>query len=481
MADVYLAEQRSLRRNVAIKILKPELATDERYVKRFHIEAQAAAGLSHANIVQIHEVGCIDGLHYIAQEYVSGKNLREILDAHGPLKPSLAYRVLCQVSAALKKAAEQRIVHRDVKPENIMLSEAGEVKVADFGLARLSDGTTDLTQIGITMGTPLYMSPEQVEGKVLDPRSDIYSLGVTSYHVLTGEPPFVAENALGVAVQHLKREPAPLTALRPDLSSEFCALIHKMLEKDPGRRFSGGGELLLSLQKLPEASLEPDMSQIMPALTPAATAATSLLGLAATQQLQAVMIEESPLIRARGGAIFAVAVLFVALGAAIAWRTREPPLVAARPELAEIEKLGDAWAQLYHAKKTDSEAAWKKVRTYWGSERYFDTVATQGLSMYYMEHNRLEDAWQSFRELSLTDDVPTRAFGIAGMCIVLHQQGKRDECDVYRGRMNAPMRDSLKQLYPRLWELFDRTFPGESGATTEEDLPAAAGSGQEST
>ena len=216
MADVYLAEQERLKRRVAVKILKPELAGDRTYLQRFELEAQAAASLVHANIVQIYEVGCVEQLHYIAQEYVQGQNLREYIARHGPPDLPHALSIMRQVAAALAKAAEQGVVHRDIKPENIMLTAGGEVKVADFGLARLTreGAANDLTQVGITLGTPLYMSPEQVEGKPLDPRSDIYSFGVTCYHMLAGAPPFRGETALGVAVQHLKKQPQPLESLR---------------------------------------------------------------------------------------------------------------------------------------------------------------------------------------------------------------------------------------------------------------------------
>src|SRR5262245_33498007 len=209
MADVYLAEQLSLKRQVAFKVLRSNLAGDEAYVRRFHHEAQAAASLVHANIVQIHEVGCVDGIHYIAQEYVQGQNLREWMARHGPPDLRMAMTIMRQVAAALHKAAGQGIVHRDIKPENIMLARTGEVKVADFGLARLSgDGAAlNLTQVGVTMGTPLYMSPEQVEGRPLDPRSDIYSFGVTCYQMLSGVTPFRGDTALSVALQHLKSQP----------------------------------------------------------------------------------------------------------------------------------------------------------------------------------------------------------------------------------------------------------------------------------
>jgi serine/threonine-protein kinase len=240
MSDVYLAEQKSLRRQIAFKVLKRELAKDDTYVRRFHMEAQAAAALVHANIVQIHEVGCADGIHYIAQEYVAGQNLRDVVSRRGSVSAKLAVSVLRQTASALTKAADQGIIHRDIKPENIMLTPAGEVKVADFGLARvISNGDSlNLTQTGMTLGTPLYMSPEQVEGRALDPRSDIYSLGVTCYHMLIGEPPFRGETALSVAVQHVRTQPERLENRRPDLPTALCRIVHKMLAKKPGDRYA---------------------------------------------------------------------------------------------------------------------------------------------------------------------------------------------------------------------------------------------------
>ena len=252
MAEVYLAEQVRLKRRVAVKILKPELAGDRTYLQRFELEAQAAASLIHANIVQIYEVGCVDQLHYIAQEYVQGQNLRDYLARHGPPDLSHALSIMRQAASALAKAAEQGVVHRDIKPENIMLTAGGEVKVADFGLARLTHegAANDLTQVGMTLGTPLYMSPEQVEGRPLDPRSDIYSFGVTCYQMLSGSPPFVGETALGVAVQHLKSRPKPLEAIRPDLPPMLCRIVHRMLAKSPSERFESARELLRELRRL---------------------------------------------------------------------------------------------------------------------------------------------------------------------------------------------------------------------------------------
>ena len=229
MAEVYLAEQISLGRQVAFKVLRASLATDATYVQRFDQEARAAAQLVHPNIVQIYEVGCVDGVHFIAQEYVQGVNLAEWLSRRGLPDVRRALGVMRQVAAALDRAAARGIVHRDIKPENIMLAANGEVKVADFGLARLysQDNANNLTQIGVTMGTPLYMSPEQVEGRALDPRSDIYALGVTSYQMFAGETPFRGDTALAIAVQHLKNLPERLENRRPSPSARAPPLAFR--------------------------------------------------------------------------------------------------------------------------------------------------------------------------------------------------------------------------------------------------------------
>ncbi len=251
MANVYLAQQTTLNRHVAFKVLKPELAIDKAYVTRFHREAQAAAALNQSNIVQIYEVGEIDGVHFIAQEYVRGQNLRQYLSRNSIVEAILVVSILRQVASALQESSKQGVVHRDIKPENIMIASNGEVKVTDFGLARvLDDQRTDLTQIGITMGTPLYMSPEQAEGSHVDVRSDLYSLGITAWHMLTGRPPFEGENALTIAVKHVKEDLTPLSQIRPDLPSELCDVIHKLTNKKPDDRYQSPALLIKQLRTL---------------------------------------------------------------------------------------------------------------------------------------------------------------------------------------------------------------------------------------
>ncbi|HEY1378747.1 MAG TPA: serine/threonine-protein kinase [Gemmataceae bacterium] len=251
MGHVYLAEQTSLKRKVALKFLRPDLAANQTALSRFRREAEAVARVTHANIVQVYAIGEAGGRHYMALEYVEGRNLRDYLARKGPLELPVALTVMRQVAAALLRAGESGIVHRDVKPENILLTRKGEVKVADFGLSRDVAGDPDLrlTQDGVSMGTPLYMSPEQAQGEPLDPRSDIYSFGVTCYHMLSGQPPFRGKTAYEVALKHVKDEPPPLAESRPDLPPPLCALVHRMMSKDPPARPQSGREVLRELNQ----------------------------------------------------------------------------------------------------------------------------------------------------------------------------------------------------------------------------------------
>jgi eukaryotic-like serine/threonine-protein kinase len=253
MAEVYLAEQTSLKRQVAVKILRQEVQGDaDLSLKRFKAEALAAANLNHPNIVQVYMIGEQEGIHYIAQEFVQGVNLKEFLNRKGPPDSQLALHLMKQVVQALGVAEKAGIVHRDIKPENIMMTRKAEVKVADFGLAQLTMGgqRLNLTQSGMTMGTPLYMSPEQVSGQPVDHRSDLYSLGVTFYHLLSGVPPFRGETALSVAVQHLREKAPLLQEARPDLPAGLCDLIHQLMAKTPDERPASAALVLKDIKRI---------------------------------------------------------------------------------------------------------------------------------------------------------------------------------------------------------------------------------------
>lgn len=250
MADVYLAEQTTLQRYVAVKIMKPALMAHSGHdmVARFKQEAMMAAGLNHPNIVQVYTIGQEDGLHFIAQEFVQGKDLATILKGRGNPNIATALHVMKQVASALKASGRAGIVHRDIKPENILVAKKGEIKVADFGLAQLGESTKD--NKGVTMGTPLYMSPEQVSGRELDPRSDVYSFGVTAYQLLCGETPFKGNSAIAIAKQHLTTSPPPLKEKNPALPDILCRMVHRMMAKRRSLRYQSADEVLEDLKKL---------------------------------------------------------------------------------------------------------------------------------------------------------------------------------------------------------------------------------------
>ncbi len=251
MADVYLAEQTSLQRFVAVKVMKPALIQNSGLdmLARFKQEAMMAAGLNHPNIVQVYTIGQEGNINYIAQEYVQGKDLGTILRERGKPDLTSALHVMRQVAAALKASGQAGIVHRDIKPENILVTKKGEVKVADFGLAQLGEAESGVRS-NVTMGTPLYMSPEQVSGRELDPRSDVYSLGITYYQILCGETPFQGATPVAIAMEHLKNSPPSLKTKNPALPDVLCRMVHRMMAKRRSLRYQSAAEVLEDLKHL---------------------------------------------------------------------------------------------------------------------------------------------------------------------------------------------------------------------------------------
>jgi serine/threonine-protein kinase len=257
MGQVYLAEQISLKREVALKTLHSELAANRLSLERFDAEAKAVAKATHANIVQIYVIDRAqvqnETVHYLALEYVDGRNLRELLEKKGTPDLLMGLSIMYQVASALQRASELGIIHRDIKPENILISRQGEVKVADFGLSRCFTDPAQphsLTQSGVTMGTPLYMAPEQVELRAVDPRTDIYSFGITCYHMWAGQPPFRGNSPFEIAAQHVQKAPAALAEIRPDLPADLCALIHRMTAKKPEDRPQTSREIVREVGRL---------------------------------------------------------------------------------------------------------------------------------------------------------------------------------------------------------------------------------------
>src|SRR5215213_9032376 len=257
MAEVFLAHDRMLRRDVALKVLKDHYAKDAQFVGRFRREAISAAALNHPNVVQVYDQGRFeDGRYYIAMEHVPAGNLKDRIDRTGPLDAAEATRLTSQVAEALRVAHERGMVHRDIKPQNVLLDEAGEAKVADFGIA-LAASTSPTSGTNLLFGTPSYMSPEQAMGERVGPQSDLYSLGVVIYEMLTGAVPFEAEGPLATAMKHVIEPPFPPRKRNPLVPEGMDALVMGLLAKKPENRYKSAaeltGDLRRSLEGLPLA------------------------------------------------------------------------------------------------------------------------------------------------------------------------------------------------------------------------------------
>jgi len=242
MARVYLAHDRVLNREVAVKILNPALAADPLFVERFRREAQAAAALNHPNIVTIYDTGTTDDTYFIVMEYVPGPNLKEIIRARGPLPEGDALTIGAQVATALGVAHAHHLIHRDIKPHNILRGPEGSAKVTDFGIARAA-GASQLTATQTVMGTAHYLSPEQALHQPLDGRSDLYSLGVVLYEALTGRVPFDGDSLVAVAMSQVHDPPPPMRQIKPDISSRAEAVVMRALAKDPAARYQSAAEM----------------------------------------------------------------------------------------------------------------------------------------------------------------------------------------------------------------------------------------------
>ncbi len=246
MSSVYLATHLGLEKRMALKLLPKEKASDE-VTKRFVREARVVAKLAHPNIVGVYDVGETDSHFYLAMEFVEGETLEDILVKREKLPPYEATRVIRDVGRALECAHRQGIIHRDIKPDNIMLSPDGTVKVTDFGLAKMKGGRADITRAGIILGTPFFMAPEQCERKALDIRSDLYSLGVTYYNSVTGKKPFEGGKPAEIMFSHIHEDPIPPNLLEPTLPFELTGVILKMLKKDPAERYQDPTDLVQAL------------------------------------------------------------------------------------------------------------------------------------------------------------------------------------------------------------------------------------------
>ena len=411
MAEVYLAEQTTLRRQVAVKILRPEFGTDEQYVKRFRHEAAAAGSINHPNIVQVYMVGEQDGVNYIAQEYVQGRTLKSYMKRKGPIDAKVALHILRQIASALQAASENGIVHRDVKPENILLTNKGEAKVADFGLAQLTlqGERISLTQAGITMGTPLYMSPEQINGQPLDSRSDIYSFGIMAWHMLAGRTPFVGETAMAVAMKHLSEKPPLLEDFREDLPAPLREFVKRLIQKKKEDRPADFGAVLNEIKQVIRLVVGKDDTTV--SINP---------------RRNRTLIFDKPF-RDQVGWLIGIAVIVLVASAGTGWSMRVRDLKSVHsmgsprvPKWSRIEPL------LYHAETNpQDEAAWISVKEFPGVSGEINARARTALALIYLKTNRRPLAETTFGDL--TTEQNSKADGLAGLALIAQIKGNLDE------------------------------------------------------
>jgi eukaryotic-like serine/threonine-protein kinase len=416
MGEVYLARQISLNRKVALKVLRPDLLSKETYLKRFEAEATAVAKLNHPNIVHVYTLGCIDDVRFIAMEYVQGTNLRDLLMKKGALDLPLALSIMKQAGLAVGAAGELGLIHRDIKPENILLTQKGQVKITDFGLCRDQDSERlNLTLTGVTVGTPLYMSPEQARGHPIDHRGDLYSLGVTFYQMLAGHPPFRAETALAMALKHMKVTPVSLDVHRPDLPADVVRLVMKLMEKEPADRYQSAAEMLRDLAKIKDSiqSPTPALSETESATTaspaPASTGGngSAVTVLTPTELDPAARAPRRRLtgLRIGGKTLAGVSVLCLTVGALAGWIARPEDLLtenAREPEDAPALWMVPGWesivarkpsaeAQYHHAllaaPREDQEAAWVAVPGYFPGSRQWAAQAYIQLARTLLRHH----------------------------------------------------------------------------------------------
>jgi serine/threonine protein kinase len=344
MATVYRGEDLLLGRVVAVKVLAPSFQADAGFVERFRREAQAAASLNHPNVVSVFDTGSDGDVHYIVMEYVEGATLADVLREDGTVAPRHAAEIAVAICSALEAAYERGLVHRDIKPGNVMVTPSGTVKVMDFGIARAASAES-FTRPGVVLGTAWYLSPEQARGQPADARSDLYSVGCVLYEMLTGRPPFVGDSPVAVAYQHVSERPPRLTQIDPAIPPALEGIAKKALAKDPPRRYQTGGEMRSALESALEGGLLP--VKLAPTTEPLlaehrgtdALATVPIPGPARTDVLQADPIRDRARTRPlrqpkrkgslpRWSALLLAAAILAAAAFAIAWGLKGSPLAA---------------------------------------------------------------------------------------------------------------------------------------------------------
>jgi serine/threonine-protein kinase len=357
MAEVYLAEDLQLGRQVALKILQRRFAEDQEFVERFRREASSAAALSHPNVVSVFDRGEWDGTYYIAMEYLPGESLKTIVRRHGAIDPATAIDYVVQILRAARFAHQRGVIHRDLKPHNVIVDEEGRVRVTDFGIARA--GASDMTQTGSIMGTAQYLSPEQAQGHAVSAASDLYAIGIVLYELLTGSLPFDGETAVTIALKQVSEAPMPPSAVNPTVPPELDAVVLCALAKDPAHRFADADAFIAALQDA-RTHLQPDVgatAQFAVLEAPAAAMAVAAAGAPAgppTEPPAALAVppltepEEEPedeeSDRRRWWWIAGAVLILAATAVALAFVLRTSQVTV--PNLARCEPQGVALAQL---------------------------------------------------------------------------------------------------------------------------------------
>ena len=431
MGTVLKARQLSMDRLVALKILPRRLAENEAFVARFLRETRSAARLYHPYIVRAYDVGQAGGYYYFAMEYIEGEGLNAILAREGRLEPTRALRFMKQVCSALAAAHKAGIIHRDVKPSNLMLDKYGDVRVTDFGLAKITEGDATITADGQTLGSPAYVSPEMAAGKEVDVRADLYSLGAAFYHLLAGRPPFEGGNLAQLIIKHVSEMPAALAQVAPHVDPRLCRIIDRLLRKEPAARYESAQALLNALEALGELrpaarrggvspgmpSAEGSTPTLPPALRPGSGVAPRAPGRPKRRTVTSIVAAS-------------IALLLAAIGVAVYVRRRAtarqetpPPTASEVPKPAQpdprerssqaafrsIEDLGPGkWQSLFDGKTL---SGWRRVETFSGANlRWGDG---QGGDVRIENGRMLLDCGRPLTGIAWTGEFPTENYEVA--------------------------------------------------------------------